>query len=401
MVSEQTKKQTAVDSLQRQIDAGFMFLRFAPAYERLFKADYLTGAIPFRLLLIISSLGLLLITPSFEQVLNSPPGHAHFALQTQVYVIFPALMFALLVTWWPNWRRMSDFALVFSSVAVVLAVLAQRVSGAKHGFDVPLEYTATTIASVFFIGRVRFWTYFPVAFLLMLAMVANEWFLVQPALDGWYRVLVACVLVLLGIIGGYSLEYVLRASWLNEQRLIALSNHDPLTRLNNRRGFDETAQRALRQAIRQNKYFSVMLLDLDHFKAYNDTYGHAVGDDCLRTFARELEDSVKRPLDCCGRYGGEEFVAACFDCDPNAMVRMAEDLRQRVSELSITSPGTSDPTSITVSIGLVTLRPKRDDELDDLIEQADRMLYQAKAQGRNCVAVDESQLVREVLPAAE
>ena len=370
------RKNSAV-SHQQQLDSGFPWLRFSPAFEPAFRADYLSGAVPLRIILLVVSILFLLATPMLERMLGAPNEHLEYAWKVQFLLINPALVLALIVTYVPRFRGGSDRVTVLASVAVVVGVLLQRSHGASLGFDVPLEYTVTTIASIFILGRVRFGLYLPVALLLLVAMLFNEWWFVQPPRDGWYRVAVAVMLVGLGILGGYSFEYLLRVAWLNEQRLIGLSNQDPLTLLLNRRGFDEAAQRAMRQAVRQQKRFGVMMLDLDHFKRYNDAHGHAAGDDCLKTFSSLLERSAKRPLDCCGRYGGEEFVAAFFDCEPEQLQRIAEDLRKQTKGMQ-----TASPTSwVTVSIGAISLLPDKDADLGDIIMHADRLLYRAKDQG--------------------
>jgi diguanylate cyclase (GGDEF)-like protein len=162
---------------------------------------------------------------------------------------------------------------------------------------------------------------------------------------------------------------------------------DGLTNLNNRRGLERIWQREWARAQREGKPLTLLLIDVDHFKAYNDQYGHGAGDDCLLRVARELEWSLLRPTDAIGRYGGEEFVAVLPDSDGEAGRLVAERLRQRVAALAIPhAQSASSDRVVTVSIGCATRTPTPADQVTALLEEADQALYRAKTQGRNRVS---------------
>lgn len=162
--------------------------------------------------------------------------------------------------------------------------------------------------------------------------------------------------------------------------------HDGLTDLANREYFFERGEMELERAGRFGRPLAVLMIDIDHFKPINDTYGHATGDRALRAVAQACRDAL-REVDNVGRIGGEEFAALLPETDPKGAEQVATRLRQAVSELQI--EGENGPLRLTVSIGVATLT-EGDRSLDDLLRRADRALYTAKREGRNRVHVDAS-----------
>ena len=165
---------------------------------------------------------------------------------------------------------------------------------------------------------------------------------------------------------------------------------DPLTGIPNRRQFIQTLEREYRRALREDSALSVLMIDVDHFKAYNDHYGHGTGDDCLRQVASALARALLRPGDQIARYGGEEFVAVLPRTDHEAAALIAERLRQSVLALQRPHAHSSIGDRVTVSIGgATTSLHAAVDSLETLLTLADRMLYRAKEAGRNqCVVVN-------------
>lgn len=168
----------------------------------------------------------------------------------------------------------------------------------------------------------------------------------------------------------------------NEQ-LKLLSSRDGLTGLFNRRRFDELLAEEWQRGIRNQHSIAVLLVDIDHFKPYNDTYGHLLGDNTLRSVANCLASATRRHVDRVARYGGEEFVAILPDTDDTGAMQVAETMRHMITELAI--PHSASPTAacITVSIGVATQVPTPEDSGIALIDRADSALYLAKEQGRN------------------
>lgn len=168
--------------------------------------------------------------------------------------------------------------------------------------------------------------------------------------------------------------------------LEALALQDGLTGIANRRFFDEALDRSLRQGERSGQVLGIAILDVDHFKQFNDRYGHGAGDEALRQVARILGHFARRPGDVVARYGGEEFVLLLpGTADFPALL---ERLRQRVMDHGIVHEGSPTAAVLTISGGAVVLNPERHISGPDLLDWADRLLYQAKETGRNRICFE-------------
>lgn len=171
----------------------------------------------------------------------------------------------------------------------------------------------------------------------------------------------------------------------NEQ-LEQLSNLDSLTGLANRRCFDENLEKELKRATRDKTPLSLILLDVDYFKEFNDTYGHLVGDECLKQISNVLRKTVERSHDLAARYGGEEFAMILPSTGLKGGLIIAQRLREMTENLDLTSPKASILQSVTISLGLVSIpHGKKDITPKILIDQADKALYEAKRLGKNRV----------------
>ena len=166
-------------------------------------------------------------------------------------------------------------------------------------------------------------------------------------------------------------------------RLQLLSTTDGLTQIGNRAYFDAAAITEMRRAERQKGAISFILLDIDHFKRVNDTFGHPAGDACLRALADMLRPRIDRAGDILARYGGEEFVIALTGVDLSGTIALAEELRKATDRLRVEFDG--KPLRFTASFGVVSVIPHAGLSLEDLVAAADRALYAAKHDGRNCV----------------
>jgi diguanylate cyclase (GGDEF)-like protein len=160
---------------------------------------------------------------------------------------------------------------------------------------------------------------------------------------------------------------------------------DGLTGLANRRHFDDVLAREYDRHARSGEELSLILLDIDHFKAYNDTYGHVSGDDCLRQVARAIENGIVRSTDLAARYGGEEFVCILPDTSQAGALAIAEKIRLGVMELAIPHKASSAAGCVTASLGIVTTRCVPGKSVLHIVAQADEQLYAAKSGGRNRV----------------
>ncbi|AXF25441.1 diguanylate cyclase [Burkholderia pyrrocinia] len=181
------------------------------------------------------------------------------------------------------------------------------------------------------------------------------------------------------------LSMQLRRRMRAESELVLLARTDGLTGLNNRRTFGEILDQEWRRARRGRCVFSLLFVDVDRFKSYNDTYGHQAGDDALAAVARCIGENIRRPGDVAARYGGEEFVVLLPDTPDTGAAQIAERIRAAIDGLALEHAG-SEFGRVTASIGLASWTSDQDGEASALIKAADEALYYAKATGRNKIA---------------
>lgn len=172
---------------------------------------------------------------------------------------------------------------------------------------------------------------------------------------------------------------------LQNDYLKGLASLDGLTGIPNRRAFDVRLTQAWNQACREGGTLSLMMIDIDYFKRYNDHFGHLLGDQCLRQVAETIAQSVNRPYDMAARFGGEEFVCILPDTHLQGALTLAKKIQHSISQLAIAHPASAVSEQLTLSIGIASLMPRIGSEPTELIALADKQLYQAKNNGRNQV----------------
>lgn len=168
-----------------------------------------------------------------------------------------------------------------------------------------------------------------------------------------------------------------------QKQLEEFSFKDGLTGIANRRMFDSVLQTEWASAQRSGQPLSLVLLDIDYFKQYNDHYGHIQGDECLRSVGQVLQQAVSRPRDFVGRFGGEEFVLILPETSGESAVLVAEHCRALLRERCIPHEKSAIASLLTISLGVGTIQPRHGERALDFIEQVDRLLYKAKQSGRN------------------
>jgi len=177
-------------------------------------------------------------------------------------------------------------------------------------------------------------------------------------------------------------EEALQQANMELQRLASI---DSLTQIANRRQFDEVLTLEWRRMQREGLPLSLIMIDIDCFKIYNDTYGHQQGDDCLQSVAKSISQQSKRPADLVARYGGEEFVVVLPNTDTEGATHLAEQMRKQVQSLKMPHKNSPVTPEVTISLGVSTIVPVSDYTPEQLLACADQGLYQAKEAGRNRV----------------
>lgn len=233
---------------------------------------------------------------------------------------------------------------------------------------------------------IRIRTFLSMAAFPSMVFVVTALYRLPPleAINALMMYLVAVVIALVVMLAAR--DFRRRSSRL-EQELVRLSRHDSLTGAFNRRYVTELSLRELDMARRHRRPLAVAMLDIDHFKQINDTYGHDIGDRVIQAMARVCAANL-RGTDYFGRFGGEEFIVVMPETGPAAGLEVADRLRNRVEASSVDSP--QGPVRFTVSIGVAVLPPGAPGDWHSLLKQADIALYKGKATGRNRVVLSES-----------
>ncbi|MDA3958086.1 diguanylate cyclase [Oceanispirochaeta sp.] len=169
------------------------------------------------------------------------------------------------------------------------------------------------------------------------------------------------------------------------KQLKAISNLDGLTGISNRRYFNEILDKEWFRNLRDRKKMSILMMDIDHFKSFNDTYGHTAGDDALKNVAETISQTLKRRSDTLSRYGGEEFVAILPDTDKKGAIDLAERIILAITGLGIRNESSPVKNALTLSIGVSTMIPEKGQLPMTIVSKADDALYMAKGNGRNRV----------------
>ncbi|MGY2295466.1 sensor domain-containing diguanylate cyclase [Pseudomonas yamanorum] len=231
-------------------------------------------------------------------------------------------------------------------------------------------------------GKQRLYTFTSVGALPLIVVVALS---NDDVFAAWRRATVlisgATGVLCIGLLWlTWMLRRELRRRYRAEKVLSELAATDALTGLANRRTLDQRLRLEWERAQRSGEPLALLMIDVDHFKAFNDRHGHQGGDEALRNVARVIGSNIRRPADLAARYGGEEFAVILPDTDIDGASTIAEHIRSAVEHLP---PADGDALSVTVSIGLSTWDKRRRGSLEELLLSADRALYDAKHSGRN------------------
>jgi diguanylate cyclase (GGDEF)-like protein len=364
----------------QELRRGFPDLRFAPDLERVFQAFHLQRS-RARVRFFQLALGLLAIAAAVDlTVLDSVP-LSEVALGW-LGVVFPACLALALTSWSRLYERLYLPAarLLLPLIATVSAfgIADRRVAG-----HTDLFYFLTSFSiAIFFLGGELFREALLVNIFMVgalcLALLHSGW----PAADVVYY---STVLVITSAVGAFvyqGVERQLRTSFLERGLLSEMVARDGLTGLKNRGAFDDDYARLWQQAMRDRRSLALLLIDVDHFKAYNDRYGHQAGDGALRRVAQVVQRFARRPLDIAARYGGEEFLVTLYDLGAEHVREIAEELRESVQALGIEHDD-SPAGVVTASIGVSIVSPRPGRSPEGAVQLADEALYAAKRGGRN------------------
>jgi diguanylate cyclase (GGDEF)-like protein len=259
---------------------------------------------------------------------------------------------------------------------VTMDVLMQQ-----HGYSLSAWMPLVVIAPYFLFGVLHHQAVYTSMFAVLAYVLAGEFAAIQSA-QRWLDVAIVAFASAAGAAVHFSLQRAVRHGYLATQALNESAHRDALTGIHNRRMFDEQVRRVWQQAAREGVPIGLLLIDLDHFKAFNDTHGHQGGDICLAKVAGLLPQVARRPLDLAARYGGEEFIVLLYDAKREQVEDVCTHLHAALKRAAI--PHAASATGeVTFSIGAACVAPQTGRHPEGVIQLADEALYAAKERGRN------------------
>ena len=386
-------------AVEDELKAGSCRLRFADQVEARFEAD--TQLKRSRHMVVAGLITALIYCLFLINDYGFRPDTFSTAVLLRVGVMLP---FGLPILWWVNRGVSPSLRETLMASTVVVATIISCLIFAKS--IAPYSYLDVfSFGLILLVGNIVYSLRFNyalwssvISILIMLAFVLP--YEPMPVEAKRLAIFTITAIAIFSLVANYRFELSERTSYLHvlrekiragyylkdNQELSRMSVTDPLTGLANRRHFDTVLPVRWQEAVDKNTCVGLMVIDIDHFKAYNDYYGHLQGDECLRRVAEAMQAN-SRGADVVVRFGGEEFVVLMANASPGSAKPAAERMRRSVEELQIPNLGVSHQTCITVSIGVAVLCPTADLTPADLLSQADAALYEAKRQGRNCICV--------------
>jgi len=312
------------------------------------------------------------------------------ALQQPIYLLrlgvaCPALVIILAATVIPELQR--HYQWIAATAVIVTGMSVMIISGLAAAAGQPQFQMGDVLVVVYatlFLGLLSR-PVMVVAAALMISFVVIGLYL-GVSVD--HLIFASCVVfatTLMSVLSALRMERLLRANFIENRMLNDIAERDGLTGLYNRRMFDNLTNRLWLQAQRNKDALQIILVDLDHFKAYNDLYGHQAGDNCIRRVAAIIARAAKRPFDFCARYGGEEFALVLYAPSGEDPTALPEQIRRDTMALAIPHAHAEGAKTLSVSIGSATAQPDTKRSLAGLIQTADEALYRAKQLGRNRV----------------
>ena len=382
MQQSDTREAVQESSAALQLRRRFRSLRFGPDLEPAYRHDQYRQSLTY----LRVNLGIALAVIVTIMLLNRlvlRDESAPLLELTRHAALLPAFALALTVTFLRDgsslYRPIISILAPIAMVAIAAAVLGTWAEGEQRTF------TALVLATIF--------VYFLVGLPLVAAVVTNlialaayvygAFMLAVPVAELTYDAVTLLLAIVVGAAVGYNTEHTRRTAWLESRLLDEVAQRDGLTGLHNRRRFDEYLPRVWQQGMREHRPVSLLFADIDHFKNFNDRYGHQAGDEALKAVARVLARAARRPLDVAARFGGEEFAVLLYDTTREHATQLAGQMLEEVRKLNIPHAGSTAAAMLTISVGVAYVVPMARRSPAGLVQLADQALYAAKDAGRN------------------
>ncbi len=369
-------------SLTEQLRRGFHGLRFDGELESAYRRDQFFDRLRY-LRINLAVLAVISLTViQIDRIVVPVIGRIVPDL-ARTGIMLPLLLLGFAVTfirradvWYPRYIALA--------MAAALAGMSY-ISLTAWGEGEPRVFVRLVLAivAVYFVLGLAFRSAIAVNAIALAAYAAIAVSKAMPGVEMTHYLTTLVIANVICIAGAYNLEHARRTAWLEGKRLAESAMQDGLTGIHNRRRFDEHLQRVWGQSVRERKPIALLLADIDHFKHYNDRYGHQAGDEAMKAVAGVLSGFARRPLDLAARYGGEEFGVILFDTKREQAERIAEEILETVRQLGIAHQDSSAAPVLTISFGVACVVPAARRSWAGLIQLADQALYAAKDGGRN------------------
>jgi diguanylate cyclase (GGDEF)-like protein len=373
-----------------QLREGFRWLRFEPAIEREFRAAHLLALRRQLRRNLLLAMVLIAVFALLDRWLLGTVTHS-VSDMLRFAVILPLIGVTLGVTyaeaysrWYPSIVRICA---PICGMCVVVIIAPELQSGTELIFA---TLVITTMYLYFLVGMLFYAAL--ISNLIVLAVYIGTMLVSDmPAREAAYSIMLLALTNVVGAVVCYHLETANRVGYLEARLLGDMAARDGLTRIYNRRMFDERIEELWSQAVREGETLALLLLDIDCFKPFNDCYGHQAGDETLRAVAVAFSHFARRPLDFTARYGGEEFALVLYGVDHEFVTEVAERARAAIEGLAVAHERSTAAPVLTASIGAACVRPIESRSHAGLIQLADEALYAAKREGRNRVVTMETE----------
>jgi len=369
-----------------QLKRGFPRLRFEPPLEEEFKQVYRAETLPQIRRNLWLGIGFLVCFSLLTRMVLEPSTSRQLDL-IRLGTFAPILIVALTVVHSRWYQRFYPMVCLIGAPLFGIGAVAVTVIAARDGVSLISAIVLVTIYIYFMLGM-TFYHALAAASVVFVSFAVAAYVVALPTAGMVIDLSVLTFANVIGALVSFTLERANRTNFLEERLLIETASRDGLTGIHNRRLFDEHIDKVWAQAIRERAPLALLLVDIDHFKAFNDRYGHQAGDECLRQVAWCLSGCARRPLDITARYGGEEFAIVLYDARRDHVEEAARRIRNGIEALAIqheASPGAAKRLTVSVGAACVDAMPGRSHF--GFIQLADEALYAAKERGRDRVVI--------------
>lgn len=377
-------------AFSRQQEDGFPRLIFNAELEPGFREAHFDRTRPYVRSALFVAFALVLVLFVFGIVMGRPLGDG-LSNFIRFGLLSPVLLATIVASFLPAQRQVFRILVTMTALTIAVSYVVLNLTSPPHLIQLGFAGLIVVVPFVYFALGLLLRSAFLIIVAMTVIYVIGALATGMPGDILQYNTMVLVVANFICGLGSYMLEHSFRTSYLEGQLLGEMVQRDGLTGLLNRRAMDEHLDQVWALSRRQRCPLTVMLADIDFFKAYNDRNGHQAGDECLRRVAQGVATAARRPLDFSGRYGGEEFIVVLFDTPHDQAMKIAKSLTSRIEQLRLPHGGSTVSPVVTVSIGVATVFPAETERsMEGVVQLADRCLYKAKTEGRNRVEGEEA-----------